>query len=812
MKEAKNEKRKAKNHNSKFKIFNFKLCVYIFSFSFLAVVFVSTVPLAFADAGIIEKAGPAQAGNVIGNIQTKGNINVKSVEILAKIRSRVGETFDPNTASEDAKRIAGLTGVEYSYYNTAVVDGKIQLTFVVVEKNLVRSITFTGNREYKSDTLRKKLDFKVGDYLDAVVAESGKKTLAEFYHKEGYVFAEVTLNKEQIPVGKAAYTIEEGPRVKISSVKFSGNKALKTGALKNVVKTKTRKYIIFQKYYDKEEIAEDAAKIQSVYYERGYLNADVTTKEEFSGDKSKARITFVINEGPVYTVEKVAISGNKRFDEKNIRSKLRLEKGQVYSERKADLDVKHILKLYREEGYIDAKVERKREFASGNTVNVGFEITEGEQFRIGQINITGNEQTQDRVVRRVLDEYDFLPGRLYNADTARGDGSGELEKTVKNTTVMESVTITPTGQKPGQRDAQVNVTEGQTGMIMLGAGVASDSGVIGQLVFEQRNFDIKNKPKDFEEFITGRAYKGAGQTFRIALQPGTEVSEYSVSFSDPYFHDKPITFDVVGSSYERERESYNEERLKGYVGFEKRYKDHWHRGIGFRVEDVTVASVENDAPKEIKDVEGGNALAGVRFNVGRDLTDSRFTPTTGSSYDVGYEQVGGDFTFGILSGTYRRYHSLYEDLTERKTVLSTRLYAATAVGDAPPFEKFYAGGSTSIRGFEYRGVSTRGYPTTVGGVPITSAKKKDPIGSEWIFLANAEVTVPMVGDSLAGLFFIDSGTIDTGNYRVSIGTGVQIMLPHWFGPVPLRFEFAVPVMKDSEDETQVFSFSVGRLF
>ena len=86
---------------------------------------------------------------------------------------------------------------------------------------------------------------------------------------------------------------------------------------------------------------------------------------------------------------------------------------------------------------------------------------------------------------------------------------------------------------PDQRDAQVNITEGQTGMILLGAGVASDSGVIGQLVFEQRNFDIKDKPKSMWELITGKAFKGAGQTFRIALEPGTELSRYSVSFSEP---------------------------------------------------------------------------------------------------------------------------------------------------------------------------------------------------------------------------------------------------------------------------------------
>ena len=103
---------------------------------------------------------------------------------------------------------------------------------------------------------------------------------------------------------------------------------------------------------------------------------------------------------------------------------------------------------------------------------------------------------------------------------------------------------------PDQRDAQVSVIEGQTGMVMVGAGVASDSGVIGQMVFEQRNFDIKDWPENFTDFITGQAFKGAGQNMKIALEPGTEVSQYSISFTEPYFKDKPISLDVVGSSWD----------------------------------------------------------------------------------------------------------------------------------------------------------------------------------------------------------------------------------------------------------------------
>ncbi|GAI79708.1 unnamed protein product, partial [marine sediment metagenome] len=265
---------------------------------------------------------------------------------------------------------------------------------------------------------------------------------------------------------------------------------------------------------------------------------------------------------------------------------------------------------------------------------------------------------------------------------------------------------------------------------------------------------------------------------------------------------------MAGLGREWERECYDEERTRGYVGFERRYKNRWRRSIGFRVGNVDVDSIDFDAPREIKDVKGDTFLAGVRFGIGRDLTDDRFNPTKGYSFNAGYEQVSGDHTFGILSGTYRRYGTLYEDLAERKTILATKLLAATVLGDAPPFERFYGGGTGTygIRGFDYRGVSTRGLQTNVA-----SPKKKEPIGSDWIFLANAEVTVPLVSEEFAALFFIDSGAIDSGNYRASVGTGIQILIPQWFGPVPMRIGVAVPFLKDDADDTEAFFFSVGRL-
>jgi len=775
--------------------------------SWKIIVFISVL---FLSSGSVFSQA-AETGETIGNIITAGNRRISSSEILSRTRSRTGELFDPERAAEDAKRIAELAGIEYSYYNTSLVDNKIQLTFVIVEKNIIRSIVFIGNHKYKAKRLSKKLGLKIADPVDAVSAQAGKESVIEFYKKKGFAFVDVTIDDDKLPSGELIYTVNEGPRVKIKSVSLAGNIALKTKAIKKALKTKKRKLFLWSAYYTEQKLSKDLTELQKIYYERGFLDADIKAKCKFAADKSSVDITFMINEGQVYTVEQIDIIGNEYFDDKHLLSALKSEQGQIYSEHKADTDVERLLKLYREVGFVDVRIERTRKFVSKSKVNIEFEVAEGQRFRIGQIDITGNQQTQDKVVRRILDEYDFHPGRWYNADVARGDGSGYLEKLVGSMAVTESQTsfITPTGQTPGLRDAQVSIIEGQTGMVMLGAGVASDSGVIGQLVYEQRNFDIKDWPESFSEFITGKAFRGAGQRFRIALQPGTEVSEYSVSFTEPYLWNKPISLDVVGSSYERGRESYDEQRTKGYVGFEKRYKNRWRRSIGFRVENIEVGSLDTDAPQDIVDVKGDNTLAAVSFGVGRDLTDDKFNPSKGYSFNASYEQASGDHTFGILSGTYRLYRTIYEDLAERKTILATKLLGATMVGDAPPFEKFYAGGSGTygIRGFDYRGISTRGLQRNVA-----NPQKKDPIGSDWIFLANAEVVVPLVSDNLAALFFVDSGTIDSGNYRAAVGTGIQIMIPQWFGPVPMRFEFAAPFMKDDDDETQVFSFSIGRLF
>ena len=743
------------------------------------------------------------------DVDIRGYVTVKKQKILATVRARVGERFDTISATEDARRIGQLEGVQSAYYNTVIENSQVKLTFVVIERNLVKSITFIGNEKFDDKKLLKELGFKRGDYLDRMLVGSGVTAISEQYHKKGFSAVDVTVDNDKLAQGQVVYNIVEGPQTTVKKVLFAGNDSFTAKELLKATKTKPKKYMFWPVYYNVEQIGKDEIELVRAYQKRGYFDSQITSSVEFSDDGKWAFVTFTISEGPIYIVDEIIFTDNEFFSDAELIEGLKLQVGDFYSTERADYDRRKVLGRFLEQGFVEATVRLKDNLLDQGRAKVEFIITEGDQFRIARVNITGNEEVHDKVIRHILDEENFKPGELFNADLARGDGSGELEKLLQRMVYTQSTFIEATGDKPGTRDANVNVEEGKTGQVMLGAGVASDSGLIGQFRYDQRNFDISDVPESWTELIMGKAFKGAGQQLSISASPGTVQSTFSVSFTESYLYDKPISLQTRFSGFERRYESYDEGRLKGYVAFEKRYQSKWRRGFSFRLEEVKVSDIEFDAPKEIKDVRGRNNLAGVRVFVRKDTTGNRFMPYEGYHFNAGYEQVGGDYTFGILDGTHRWYKTLHEDLAERKTILEMKLHAGTIIGsDAPPFEKFYGGGTSSIRGFQYRGVSTRGLQTGPGA----TGEKKDPIGSDWIVTGSAEVAVPLAADVFSALFFVDAGMIDSGGPRASVGTGLQILLPQWFGPVPMRFELATPVLKEKEDDKQVFSFSVGALF
>ncbi|HRX85254.1 MAG TPA: outer membrane protein assembly factor, partial [Phycisphaerae bacterium] len=589
----------------------------------------------------------------------------------------------------------------------------------------------------------------------------------------------------------------------IRKIIFSGNENIPDGELRKHITSQTYFWIFRDGKFDEDTVEADAAAVQNFIRDEGYLDARVGYQLDFSDDRRDLTVTFTIAEGRRYYVKDILFEGNTVFSSAELSAGLPLEVGAPIVQRKLDLAVKQITDQYGSAGYIDARVRPTRVFTEEEGyVRVTFTIDEGTQFHVGRIVVRGNERTQDKVIRRELGLY---PGELFDLPDAR-----ESEQRIRDLRLFESASVAPVGDEPGVRDVLVNIDEGRkAGNFIFGFGVTSNSGLVGSIVLDLNNFDIFDTPRSFTEFINRRAFYGAGQRLRIEAQPGTQLNRFRIDFTEPYLFDKPTRFDYSLYFFERGRESYNERRIGTTVSFGRRLqweklKD-WYGEIAFRLETARVDSLDLLAPRDVRDDAGSALLTSVKVSLVRDRTDSRFLPTTGDRIRLAYEQfgvLGGEF-FGQLSGSYTRHFTVATDELERKSVLSLKGTGAYVVGDAPVYERYYAGGIGSIRGFQFRGVSPR------------QGLDDDQIGGDFMMLFSSEYSFPLYGKLLRGLLFSDMGTVERNleirDWRVAVGTGVRVQVD-FFGPIPLEFDLAVPVLSQQEDDEQVFSFFIGATF
>ena len=179
----------------------------------------------------------------------------------------------------------------------------------------------------------------------------------------------------------------------------------------------------------------------------------------------------------------------------------------------------------------------------------------------------------------------------------------ESRRRLMETRLFDSVTITPTGRAAGVRDVVVQVREARTAEFLVGFGVSSSSGLLGNVSFTQRNFDILNWPTSWRELTSLQAWKGAGQTFRIVAEPGLELMRFRVEWFQPYLFDRPYSLGVKAFYFTRGRESYDESRAGGVVSVGHRFKNRWYGELAARAEGVNIDNLDSDAPLAAWQVE-----------------------------------------------------------------------------------------------------------------------------------------------------------------------------------------------------------------
>ena len=354
-------------------------------------------------------------------------------------------------------------------------------------------------------------------------------------------------------------------------------------------------------------------------------------------------------------------------------------------------------------------------------------------------------------------------------------------------------------------DIIFNGQETQTGRLMFGVGVNSDAGLIGNIVLDERNFDWRRWPTNgFEDIRNGTAFRGDGQRFRIDASPGSEVNRYLMSFQEPYLFDTPITLGLSGSFFDRRFRDWDEERLGGRVSFGYQWveKD-LSANVSYRGENVTITDVPNaGAVPDLAEVLGTNALHGFRLTAVNDTRDSAFLPTQGRYLEMSGEYVTGTFEYPRVTVDYRRFFLLRErpDHSGRH-VLSFSTNVGWLGDDAPIYEHFFAGGFSTMRGFDFRGAS-----------PVDAATRVE-LGGEFQWLNSLQYLFPITADEmLHGVVFCDFGTVESdveiNDFRVVPGVGLRVTVPA-LGPAPIALDFGWAVNHADFDDREVFSFSMG---
>ena len=747
-------------------------------------------------------AGEAEAaGERIVKVVVRGNVRVTTHRILGQMRLREGSEYSPAAVDEDLKRIHALGEFDNVVLRPEKTAEGLVLVVEVTERPVLERLIFEGNRKFSDKDLTDAVGVTPGSLLDRNKIFQGARAIERKYHDGGYYFVKVSLDQDLLASSRVAkFTITEGPAVRVSKIVFSGNASIDARELEGKIETRAYFLILSAGTFDEEMLGRDLVALRNYYIDQGFLDVKVDRELEFSPDKTRLVIHFLIEEGPRYKVRSVSLVGAKRFAPSLLEKQMEMKPGAAYTAESVRHDVELIRDTYGEVGYVDSSVRPTVDFTDQpGTVDVTLKIEEGAVVRIGEIRIEGNRFTQDRIVRR---ELRFFPEEAVNTKLVER-AKRRLEGTGLFKPGSTQITTLPTAD-PDVEDILVRVEETETANFILGAGVSSNSGVVGNISVVQRNFDISDWPKSQQEFWRGESFRGGGQLAQVVLEPGTELQRYRVDFREPHLGGSDYSFSTSVFLFERKRDSYDEQRIGLNFGFGKELSENLQAFVNFRLENVNISKIDATAPKDVTDVKGSSGLTSVEVGLVKDTTDSLLFPTEGYRLMGSIEQagaLGGSYTFTKATVDGRKYWTVTRDVLDRRSVLGLHGRVADAFGDPPIFERFFAGGQGSIRGFKYRGVGPRKNDTELGG--------------DFMALASAEYQFPIYEKTLSGVLFLDTGTVEKnitlGAWRASVGFGVRFTVP-FFGPVPFALDFGIPIAKQSGDQTEIFSFSIGTSF
>ncbi|MFO1478402.1 MAG: outer membrane protein assembly factor BamA [Verrucomicrobiota bacterium] len=792
---------------------------------------------------------PASASLKVAKIEIKhvGPAQVSDDLIRANIRIKTGDVYRAMAVDDDIRNLYA-TGL---FYNIRVTDettaAGVVLTYLLQAKPKLTEIRFAGNTKFSDNKLKKKVTSKVGEPLDERKLFTDCQSIQDMYQKKGYPGTQVKYVPnidETAGRGSVTFQVTESPKIRIEDVEFVGANAFTERKLRSVLKTRRHWWLSWltgSGVFKDEQFEDDRERLTEFYRSQGYIDFEIKDIRFEHPTPNSMIIVFNISEGQQYKVGAVKFVGNKVFSTNEIAAGLRamqphnvlaknvklgpnglkMDVGDTFTPVGLETDQKQVADFYGARGYIDVgssrtlRVNRVPNTETG-TMDLEFNIEEGQKSYVEKIDIRGNTKTKDRVIRR---ELAIAPGEVYDMVRIRIS-----KERLEGLQYFEKVDTRPEPTDiANHKNLVVGVEEKNTGNMTVGAAFSSVDALVGYVEVTQGNFDLFH-PSTFT---------GGGQKLRLRAQLGTQRKDYELEFIEPWFLQRKLALDTSLFYHDLDFVSpenlYREIRAGGRVSLTRALGSDFVIGsAGYSLENVAI--LFNDqvngnfyggpqsfpgmpvyVPQALLDQAGYTLVSKIFGSLAYDTRNAVLLPDKGQRTELITELAGpfgGVLDYYKIDMKTRWYFKGPFNGHVLELVGGIGVADSYGSSDQVPFwDRYYLGGMYSLRAYRYHNVSPR-QPDN----PETGFHSNEPIGGDSYWFGSAEYSLPII-ERLRFALFYDVGTVNLDSYDWSAegyssdwGVGVRLNLP--IGP--LRLDYAFPIKHDQYNGSSGrFQFGVG---
>ena len=804
---------------------------------------------------------------VLKTVEFRGRKAVSQKEIEETTDLKVGNRSEPTKtrlALRQIERLYQEKGYELAQVNL-VEGGNIGDTKVVFQifegpKYKINSVDFKGNVFASDGQLWNKISSRkpilglVGGKYHRDMLEEDARKLRDYYQAQGFFEVKVTpVTRPGSSLGdiNLTFVISEGTRYTVRNLIFEGNQKIKTAELREGLLLHSGKPFL-------DGLREADLKLMTSRYSAlGCIDTQINFEPRFTNKLGVVDLVYRIEEGEPYLVGEFVIRGNTRTKDKVIRreaamagvlpgeilDKNRLDKYkqrlqslgyfQMNPEMGKPIEIKIVNKRPKDKPYGDLMmpllgegVSQARMQDPGSSVELmpapepstapnsvprldpGTGSSSAPGFGAGNLFSPPPDTTPPLVVPTPGSRGRAAPATPGAGATGTPPvGTGEPPGTFPSMPGLNMTDVGPDRNDPFPNrsfaDIVTALDEAPTGRFMVGVAASSFQGLFGNITVYEKNFDIFNVPRSFNDLFNGTAFRGGGQEFRLDIQPGTNINRFQISLREPYLFDLPIGAGVAAYWFNRFYPDWDERRGGGRFSLGRQIGTSIYADAALRIEDINFYGFRTPAPAQYLAAAGESTLLSLRPSLRFDNRNSPFMATKGQYAEFSFEQGWGTFTWSKFDAEGRTYFTTGSRPDgSGPRFFTLRSHFGVATQGIPVYESYFAGNFGSLRGFQYRTVSPHALGVPIGGVMMA--------------LGSIEYQFPLTAsDTFQQVIFSDFGTVE-GDYnfhklRVSIGTGLRMRIPQ-MGPIPLGFDLAFPISYADGDRIRYFNFSMSAMY